>query len=256
VIDSVLNPWRVKWLLDSTPPLSAAVGPRDVYLRYVFFHGRLLTLCFALGARSGRAEAMDAEVTRRDCFEAAVHCCEMAVRDMCEIGEPMYCMLAPTWIMISFAAMLTLKLFPQLFGDRPGQEMELLALLAELAIQLERAGTVPQHRLGIAALLGQHLFRILRAKLAALKPVASIAMKSIPASTCGAETASAGLSMDMMVQPQMMHDTWMPYSFDMATTSSLSPMSESLAQDAFSGFMQEWYGQGTDSIFESVANIF
>lgn len=98
-----------------------------------------------------------------------MHCCEVAVRDLPIVGEPMYCMLSPTWAMISYAAVLALKLFPYLHGSRPGYEVELLALLAQVALQLKRAGTTPSHRFGIAALLGQHLLVILRARASALK---------------------------------------------------------------------------------------
>ncbi|KAL2212457.1 hypothetical protein CC79DRAFT_421122 [Sarocladium strictum] len=258
IIDSILESWRSRWLLESTPPLSASVGPRDVYLRYVFYHGRLLTLCFALGARIGRqAQAAHVEITKQDCFEAAVHCCEMAVRDLREIGEPMYCMLAPTWFMVSFGAMLALKLFPQLFGDRPGQEIELLALLAELAMQLEKAGTIPHHRLGIAALLGQHLSRILRGRLAALRPQATVTTEQVPAPTQTSMETATGYMTDWMAPPGQPQETTLPlYPLEMAAPLSLSPTGEILAQAAFSDFMQEWYGQGSDSIFDSVANVF
>lgn len=77
-------------------------------------------------------------------------------------------MLAPTWAMISYAAVLALRLFPHLHGPRPGYQVELLALLSQVALQLERAGSTPSHRFGIAALLGQHLLMILRTKATAL----------------------------------------------------------------------------------------
>jgi hypothetical protein len=78
-------------------------------------------------------------------------------------------MLAPTWAMLSYAAVLALKLFPSLHGTRAGSEIELLALLSQLSIQLERAGTTPPHRFGIAALLRQQLLMILRSRAAILK---------------------------------------------------------------------------------------
>lgn len=49
--------------------------------------------------------------------------------------------------------------------------MELLALLAQLSLHLQRAGTTPPHRFGIAALLGQHLNVILTARARALQLV-------------------------------------------------------------------------------------
>lgn len=39
-------------------------------------------------------------------------------------------------------------------------------MLAQVSIELERAGTTPSHRFGIAALLGQHLQIIVRSRLA------------------------------------------------------------------------------------------
>ncbi|CAI6095868.1 unnamed protein product, partial [Clonostachys chloroleuca] len=122
---------------------------RGAFLRFVYLHGRLWALSAALHSHASSGQGTDA--TAYDCSEAAVNCCEVTVRDLREIGQPMYCMMTPTWAMSSYAAVLALKLFSQLYGDRPGQEVELLALLAEVALQLERAGTDPNHRFGIPA---------------------------------------------------------------------------------------------------------
>jgi hypothetical protein len=150
---------------DATGPLSDHLS--NISLRYVYKHGRLWILSFALhGSINGHE---DGDAIREDCFNAAVNCCEIAVQDLQEIGEPLYCMLAPSWAMISYAAVLALKLFPSLHGTRPGSEVELLALLSQVSLQLERAGTTPPQRFGIAALLGQHLLMILRTRVAILK---------------------------------------------------------------------------------------
>ncbi|KAF9894797.1 hypothetical protein FE257_004418 [Aspergillus nanangensis] len=172
LIDTTLEPWRAAWLL----PTSSVTSPPSsdpseqlstIFLYYVYLHNRLGTLSFALHVSINGNRDLDA--IREDCFEAAVQCCEVAVRDLQTIGEPLYCMLAPTWAMISYAAVLALKLFPWLHGSRPGYEVELLALLAQVALQLEKAGTTPVDRFGIAALLGQHLLMILRTKAAGLR---------------------------------------------------------------------------------------
>lgn len=199
-------------------------------------HGRLWTLSFAL--HDGSNTASDAEATTEDCFEATVNCCETTIRDLREIGEPMYCMMTPTWAMSSYAAVLALKLFPRLYGARPGQEVELLALLSELALQLEKAGTTPRHRFGIAALLGQHLLHILRRKLRTLggattaKPqAAEVAGDSFMA----LDTSQLPMADGHLGQNDIVLDSMSPLPFV-----ELSPGEEDAAHQAFSGMMREW----------------
>ncbi|CAK7234615.1 hypothetical protein SCUCBS95973_008994 [Sporothrix curviconia] len=88
----------------------------DTYLLHVYLHGRLWTLSFALHS-SISSDRVQLDAIRQDCFEAAVQCCETAVRDLQALGEPLYCMLAPTWAMISYAGVLALSLFPTLYGS-------------------------------------------------------------------------------------------------------------------------------------------
>ncbi|KAK6837200.1 hypothetical protein RU639_001364 [Aspergillus parasiticus] len=170
LIDTTLEPWRKTWIYTIAP--SSEPLP-DVHLHHVYLHNRLWTLSFALQASISNNHDLDA--IREDCFQAAVHCCEVAVLDLQRIGEPLYCMLAPTWAMISYAAILALKLFPFVHQARPGAEIELLGLLAQVALQLERAGTTPSHRFGIAAILGQQLLMILRMRAAGLASTAPMA---------------------------------------------------------------------------------
>ncbi|KAL4863429.1 hypothetical protein BDV12DRAFT_202103 [Aspergillus spectabilis] len=160
LVDSTLQDWCNTWLSPQRNNISM------IFLHYVYAHGRLWTLSLALSSSVACAQQLD--VIRQDCFESAVRCCETAVRDLETIGEPLYCMLGPTWAMISYAAVLTLKIFPALYGSRPGSDVELLSLLTQVATQLQRAGTTPSHRFGIAALLGQHLMMILRARAVSL----------------------------------------------------------------------------------------
>lgn len=166
LVDTRLDPWCQLWLCSDTS-ISSPDYISNIYLRYVYKHGRLWTLTFALYGSSNRDE--DAEAIKEDCFNAAVNCCEDAVQDLLGIGESLYCMLAPTWAMIAYAAVLALWLFPSLYGTRAGSEVELLALLAQVSLQLERAGTTPPHRFGIAAIVGQHLSMILQSRATALK---------------------------------------------------------------------------------------
>ena len=164
LVDTSLQPWYNAWLSHSGTSLLSPPSTEisEIFLRYVYLHGRLWTLSIAL--QNTTNAGLDIAAVRRDCFEAAVNICEIAVHDLQAVGEPLYAMLAPTWAMISYAAVLTLKLFPTMYGARAVSQVELFALLSQVALQLERAGTTPPHRFGIAALLGQHLMMILRAK--------------------------------------------------------------------------------------------
>lgn len=168
LVDGTLRPWCENWL----PQLSDQHGSTfehlpDIFLQYVYLHGRLWTLSIAL--HNAIAESSGLAAIQIDCFNAALSACETAVRDLQAIGEPLYGMLAPTWAMISYAAILALNLFPTVHGYRAEDQVELFALLGQVSIQLERAGKTPSHRFGIAALLGQHLRRILQVKSKNLK---------------------------------------------------------------------------------------
>lgn len=70
-------------------------------------HGRLWTLSFALhGLLNGNSHDGDdlaAVAIKQDCFEAAVNCCEVAVRDLQELGERLYCMMTPTQVTFFFS---------------------------------------------------------------------------------------------------------------------------------------------------------
>lgn len=168
LVDSTLQPWCNAWLGSmATSPSCSTEQLSNTFLRFVYLHGRLWTLSIAL--HNTKDQYGNEVAIRNDCFEAAINACEVAVHDLEVIGEPLYGMLAPTWAMISYAAVLALKLFPTIYGSRVGSQLELFALLSQVALQLERAGQTPSHRFGIAALLGQHILRILRAKSVALR---------------------------------------------------------------------------------------
>lgn len=172
LVDSTLHSWCEAWISTPDTQLSPSEFISNIFLKYVHMHARLWILSFALHSHlqvcKSDGQQSGTNSIREDCFEVAVNCCEAAVRDLTEIGEPLYPMLAPTWAMISYAAVLSLRLFPLLYGHRKGSELELLALLTQVALLLEKAGTTPVHRFGIAALLGQHLFKILQMRASRL----------------------------------------------------------------------------------------
>jgi hypothetical protein len=235
LVDASLYPWCNEWLSNRDDGFSTP-SPEQVsmiFLRYVYEHGRLWTLSVALSDVTSRAQDLDA--IRQDCFEIAINCCETAVRDLDRIGEPLYCMLAPTWAMISYAAVLTLKIFPALYGPRTGSDLELLALLSQVALQLQRAGTTPPHRFGIAALLGQHLMMILRARAVGLgEPVSSEIQN---------HGIRHGMSEWQPTQPQMEHRSPLVSDWDPFLTPAISDQND-FGPDGFNDFFREIFGPG------------
>ncbi|KAJ5607602.1 hypothetical protein N7537_004221 [Penicillium hordei] len=249
MVDTSLRPWRDRWLSHPMPNLITSPSEKlsNIFLHYVYLHGRLWTLSFALHGSICGDQNMDA--IRADCFEAAVNSCELAVRDLHNIGEPLYCMLAPTWAMIAYAAVLALKLFPTLYGSRAGNDVELLALLGQVAIQLERAGTTPSHRFGIAALLGQHLMMILRARTAGLK------YSNQPGQTrTDATYTSMGFDDGARQFMPQQSPNLKPYEALISdhdpflTTASMSTQGD-LTGEGFAEFFREMFGPGFGDVF-------
>lgn len=248
MVDTTLRPWCELWLSHPIPNLitSPSENLSNIFLRYVYLHGRLWTLSFALHGSINGDKNMD--VIRADCFEAALNSCEIAVRDLCTIGEPLYCMLAPTWAMISYAGVLALKLFPALYGHRIGSDVELLALLSQVAIQLERAGTTPSHRFGIAALLGQHLMTILRARAAGLKDSTYPGQTRSDASYTGTGFGDGARSFTQQSPPTQPHEALVSDYDPFLTTASMSTQG-SLTGKEFADFFQEMFGPGFGGVF-------
>lgn len=161
LVDSTLDQWRITWLPGCTSnAITPSLDISTAFLTYVYLHNRLWMLSFALNTSTIHSYAL-----QEDCFSAAVQCCTLAVHDLQSIGEPLYCLLSPSWAMIAYAAALALRLFPALYDTRAGDEGELLGLLGQVALQLEKAGSTPSHRIGIASVLGRHLLCVLRAKV-------------------------------------------------------------------------------------------
>lgn len=251
-IDVTLEPWRKTWIYAIAP--SSEPLP-DVHLHHVYLHNRLWTLSFALQASISNNRDLNA--IRDDCFQAAVHCCEVAVRDLQQIGEPLYCMLAPTWAMISYAAILALKLFPFVHQPRSEGEIELLALLAQVALQLERAGTTPSHRFGIAAILGQQLLMILRTRAAGLASITTIADSDHDDNNSGVRNTSCPLSREHLSNISsatgMAQDTDVlgplvsPYDPCLATATM--GMDSDLMGDEFADLFREIFGPSFGEVF-------
>ncbi|KAH7237976.1 hypothetical protein B0J15DRAFT_406132 [Fusarium solani] len=247
LVDSALDPWAETWLTNPDAHSETPEVMRGAFLRFVYLHGRLWALSAALHSHASSGQGTDA--TAYDCFEAAVNCCEVTVRDLREIGQPMYCMMTPTWAMSSYAAVLALKLFSQLYGDRPGQEVELLALLAEVALQLERAGTVPNHRFGIPALLGQHLFQVLRRRLTTLKTVVPVAQGDGNLPLLGLDGGQDIIRDKHVPQPEQQQGGSFAEFPDLLLFPGLSPEGAGIAQEAFADLMREWGGPGFEGLF-------
>jgi hypothetical protein len=255
LVNKVFEPWRTTWLPSPHAILPQPEELPNLYLYYVYIHNRLWTLSSALNISAENDRDLD--VVREDCFDAAIHCCEVAVRDLPTVGEPMYCMLSPTWAMISYAAVLALKLFPHLHGLRPGYEVELLALLAQVALQLKRAGTTPSHRFGIAALLGQHLLIILRARACLLKdgvpipevqsvaPQFSDGNNSDPSYHLGRLPNSTS---SMEILPDTQVDNPLVSTYDPFLTATISTDTD-LGEEGFTDILREIFGPGFGDVF-------
>lgn len=257
LVNTVFEPWRATWLPSPNTRLPQPEELPNLYLYYVYIHNRLWTLSSALNISANNDRDLD--VVREDCFDAAIHCCEVAVRDLPVVGEPMYCMLSPTWAMISYAAVLALKLFPYLHGSRPGYEVELLALLAQVALQLKRAGTTPSHRFGIAALLGQHLLVILRARASMLKDAVPIPeVQSVPPQHLngtnpdsgyhlGGNLPSSTASMEILSGAHV--DNPLVSSYDPFLTTATMSTETDLGEEGFTDLLREIFGPGFGDVF-------
>lgn len=247
LVDSNLRSWRTTWLRAIDPQASSFEIVCNKFLRYVYLHGRLWTLSHALRWCTPGGQNVDS--TQEDCFEAAVNCCEMAVHDLQDIGEPLYCFLAPTWAMIAYAAVLALKLFPVLYGSQAGRDVELLALLAQVALQLDRAGTTPSHRFGLAALLGQNLFMILHTHSSSLKQNPDLQALVQSSSLLNQDESLSGnlASQDLFnfqAEPQDQPLDPMLSGFDTLPTMPFGSGIDEVSPTGFTEGLWDWFNQG------------
>ncbi|KAJ5919291.1 hypothetical protein N7466_010234 [Penicillium verhagenii] len=238
LVDNALQPWCSTWL--GTPATSASCSTEQLsntFLRYVYLHGRLWTLSIAL--HTTKEDNGNMAGIRNDCFEAAINACEVAVHDLETIGEPLYGMLAPTWAMISYAAVLALKLFPAIYGSRLGSQLELFALLGQVGLQLERAGQTPSHRFGIAALLGQHIMMILRAKSVALRE--ELHIESSYSQNCSNE--------QQISQDRATSRSNGPFVSDYDPFLTNASLAGDVTEDGFADLFREIFGPGFGGVF-------
>ncbi|XAO27275.1 hypothetical protein I312_106120 [Cryptococcus bacillisporus CA1280] len=144
-IDEVLNPWRAFW---------SQHCHGSAYLELVFRHTRLWTLSYALQAltcRSGSVEALT-----KDTFSAALHSCELVCEQL-RASRGLWGFPNTMGPMLSFEALLAIRLLPQDAGTTLAFRARLFGVLSQLSLLLEQVGTTPSHRLGTAAVYGRHL---------------------------------------------------------------------------------------------------
>lgn len=248
LVDTALQNWCNTWLPQPRNNTSTLLPEQlsIIFLHHVYAHGRLWTLSLALSGSVARAQDLD--TIRQDCFESAVNCCETAVRDLQAVGESLYCMLAPTWAMISYAAVLTLKIFPALYGPRIGIEVELLALLSQVALQLQHAGTTPSHRFGIAALLGQHLMMILRARAISLREPSRARKRQFDSSHDHKHDIGQRLPEWPVATPQITPRNPLVSDWDPFLTPAMSDQ-DGFAGEGFADIFREIFGPGFGNFF-------
>lgn len=144
------------------------------------------------------------------------------------------------------------QLFPFVHGTAPGSEVELIALLAQLAMQLEKVGTTPSHRFGIAALLGQHLMMILRAQSTFIRDSlrsANFEDRSIPLSAAipgfAATDVDRGRPVEEDSLPLQSHIAGpLLTSFDPFFSTPAIPDEEDLIGEGYAEILKELFGQG------------
>ncbi|KAJ5137224.1 transcriptional regulator family: Fungal Specific TF [Penicillium atrosanguineum] len=245
LIDNSLEMWCSTWLPHATINLSSSPTEQlsEIFLRYVYLHGRFWTLYTALHCKINGSHNVDA--LRKDSFEAAVNTCEIAVHNLQAVGEPLYAMLAPTWEIISYAAVLALKVFPTIYGPRVEDQAELFAFLGQVALQLERAGATPSHRYGIAALYGQHLMKILRTKAGDFKEELQIGLRRGNAT----RNSRGTLEPQGEKMSQNGHCTSFNLGDQFACSTSSLFLQDHFLEDGLDDLFREIFGPGFDGVF-------
>jgi hypothetical protein len=148
--------------------------------------------------------------------------------------------------MISYAGVLALRLFPVIYGPRAGNEIELLALISQVAMQLERAGKTPSHRFGIAALLGQHIMRILKARARWLRDSKSLEhSKDLYSKSYHDDQRSSMPQPSSYMQP---HDALLSEHDPFLTTAFMSTQGD-LTGEGFADIFKEMFGPGFSGVF-------
>ena len=130
-----------------------------------------------------------------------------------------------------------------------------LKLLAEVATQLEKAGTTPVHRFGVAALLGQHLLMVLKRQLRTLDLVPTV--ERLGTTATGEPRASEDVTEDgyrpfmndngqiMFAQREdwsQQQDAANSYYIDPMMLNDVSSGGVVSLQDTFASMMRDWGG--------------
>ncbi|KAL0253490.1 hypothetical protein I308_100862 [Cryptococcus tetragattii IND107] len=150
-IDEVLNPWRAFW---------SQHCDGSAYLELVFRHTRLWTLSYALQAltwRSGLRAAAGFEG-----IMGKAHLLSSYEFVTLTYGQGFPNTMGP---MLSFEALLAIRLLPQDAGTTLAFRARLFGVLSQLSLLLEQVGTTPSHRLGTAAVYGRHLQVYIRCRV-------------------------------------------------------------------------------------------
>ncbi|WVW79025.1 hypothetical protein I302_100988 [Kwoniella bestiolae CBS 10118] len=155
-VDTYLGPWHKYW-----------TGRCDgsAYLELMFRHTRLWSLSYGLQgliSRGGRIEALS-----KDCFNAALSSCEFVCQQL-RASKGLWGFPNTMGPMLSFEALLAIRLFPYSGEINITARARLLGLLSQLSLLLEQIGTTPAHRLGTAAVYGHHLQVYIRRRILSL----------------------------------------------------------------------------------------
>lgn len=124
--------------------------------------------------------------------------------------------------------------------------MQLLALLAQVAIELERAGTTPSHRFGIAALLGQHLKIIVRSRLAGIQR--TLRDKDPSAAGFGPMFENLHASMSAHEISAMQSTEQLLSPFDPFFAAPLSMSEDDLTEEGFVDILRDLFSHGFGGI--------
>lgn len=148
-----------------------------------------------LDTRYGTPE--DREVCVADCLRAALACCKTGLDDLytpsflwvrflylssllrANLTSSQYLTNSGV-VMLAYSASLALRLFSSYSGaDAAASHTALLGLVASLALTLDRMGSTPPHRAGLASLYGRQLQRVIRNRAFALRKVHQTESSSI-----------------------------------------------------------------------------
>ncbi|GAA6008602.1 hypothetical protein JCM10207_007174 [Rhodosporidiobolus poonsookiae] len=169
-IDSVLDPWKEKWL--------PAERHQASYLSLIHRHGRLWVLSTGLDSQYGTAEERQACID--DCLNSALHCCKQGLEDL-RAPNYLWYLTNSGVVMLAYSASLALRLFTCRDGyNSTASHATLLGLIASLSLTLDRMGSTPPHRFGLSSLYGRQLQRVIRNRAFALRKAHETQESALP----------------------------------------------------------------------------